>query len=81
MRGNRSERTQGNAVTNLLQSVSDDLIIVDFSLGGDFTEHHDHTSLGAGLAGDLGLGILSEAGVEDGVRDLIADLIRVTLVD
>jgi hypothetical protein len=41
-------------------------------LGGDFTEDHDHTGLGCGLASDLGEGVLLEAGIEDGVRDLIA---------
>jgi hypothetical protein len=43
-------------------------------LGGDFTEDHDHTGLGCGLASDLGEGVLLEAGIEDGVRDLIAGL-------
>ena len=51
------------------------------SLGGDLTEDHDHTSLGGSLAGDLGVGVLGEAGVEDGVRDLVTDLVGVALTD
>jgi hypothetical protein len=36
-------------------------------LGGDLTEDHDHTSLGCGLASDLGKRVLCEAGIEDGI--------------
>jgi hypothetical protein len=43
-------------------------------LGGDFTEDHDHTGLSGGLASDLGEGVLLEAGIEDGVRDLVAGI-------
>jgi hypothetical protein len=41
-------------------------------LGGDLAEDHDHTGLGGSLAGNLGERVLPEAGIEDGVRDLIA---------
>lgn len=39
----------------------------------------DHASLGGGLAGDLGPRVVLEAGVEDSIADLVADLVRVTL--
>jgi hypothetical protein len=35
------------------------------------TEDHDHTGLGGSLAGDLGEGVLLEAGIEDGIGDLV----------
>jgi hypothetical protein len=41
-------------------------------LCGDLAEDHDHTGLGGSLASDLGEGVLPEAGIEDGIRDLIA---------
>lgn len=68
-------------VTNVLDGIADNLLVVELGLGGDLTENHDHTSLGGGLASDLGKGVLSQAGIEDGIRDLIGDLVRVTLTD
>jgi hypothetical protein len=44
-------------------------------LGGDLTEDHDHASLGASLAGNLGEGVLLEERVEDSIRDLVAKLV------
>lgn len=68
-------------VTNVLDGVADNLLVVELGLGGDLTENHDHTSLGGGLASDLGKGVLSQAGIEDSIRDLISDLVGVTLTD
>lgn len=68
-------------ITDLLEGVANDLLIVHGSLGGDLTEDHDHTSLGASLASDLGEGILCEASINNGVRNLIAELVGVPLVD
>ena len=56
--------------SDLPASIANDLLIVHVGLGGDLTEHHDHTGLGAGLACNLALGILLQARIEDGVRDL-----------
>ncbi len=39
-------------------------------------EDHDHTSLSGTLAGDLGERILLEAGIENGVRDLVTEEMR-----
>jgi len=68
-------------IADLLESIADDLLVVDVGLGSDLTENHDHASLGAGLASNLGEGILSKDSIEDSIRDLISNLIRVTLVD
>jgi hypothetical protein len=59
-------------VANVLDGAADDLLVVDVCLGGDFSEDHNHASLGGSLAGNLGEGVLLEAGIENGVRDLIA---------
>lgn len=48
------ETLVGRVVTDLLDGVSDNLLVVDLSPGGDLTEDHDHTSLSGGLTSDLG---------------------------
>lgn len=75
------ETLGGVIVTDVLDGVTDDLLVVNLGLGGDFTENHDHTSLGGSLASNLGEGVLSQTGVEDGIGDLIGNLIGVTLTD
>jgi hypothetical protein len=62
-------------VTDLLDGVSDNGLEVDSGLGGDFTENHDHTGLSGSLTSDLGVGVLSETGVQDGIGDLVTDLV------
>jgi hypothetical protein len=68
-------------VTNLLDSGADNVLVVDVGLGGDLTEDHDHTGLGSGLDSNLGVGVLSQAGVKDSIRDLVTDLVGVSLSD
>lgn len=68
-------------VTNVLDGITDNLLVVELGIGGDLAKDHDHTSLGGSLASNLGEGVLSEAGIEDGIRNLISDLVRVTLTD
>jgi hypothetical protein len=71
----------GVIVANVLDGVADNLLVVELGLGGDLTKDHDHASLGGGLASDLGQGVLSQAGVEDGIGDLVGNLVGVTLTD
>jgi hypothetical protein len=59
-------------VANVLDGATDDLLVVEVGLGGDFTEDHDHSGLGGSLASNLGEGVLLQAGIEDGIGDLIA---------
>jgi hypothetical protein len=61
------EALLGRVVTNVLDGVADDLLVVEVGLCGDLTKDHDHTGLGGSLASDLGEGVLLEAGIEDGV--------------
>lgn len=75
------EALGGVIVADVLDGVTNDLLVVDLGLGGDLTEDHDHAGLGGSLASDLGEGVLGKAGVEDGIGDLIGDLIGVTLAD
>ena len=65
----------GGGVAGVADGGADDVLEIDLGVGGDLTEDHDHAGLGGGLAGDLGLGVLGEAGVEDGIGNLIAELV------
>lgn len=46
-------------VANVLDGVTDNLLVVENSLGGDFTENHNHTSLGGSLASNLHVPMLA----------------------
>ena len=41
-------------ISDVLDGVSDDLLVVEAGLGGDLTEDHDHPGLGGSLTSDLG---------------------------
>lgn len=47
------ETLGGVVVSDVLDGTTDDLLVVESGLGGDFTEDHDHTGLGSSLASDL----------------------------
>ena len=65
------EALLGVIVANVLDGITDDLLVVETSLCGNLTKDHDHTSLGGRLASDLGEGVLAEAGIENGIGDLV----------
>lgn len=69
----------GVVVTNILDGIADDLLVVEAGLGGDLTKDHDHAGLGGRLARNLGEGVVLQAGIEDGIGDLISDLVGVAL--
>jgi len=66
------EALVGVVVADVLDGVTDDLLVVEVGLGGDLAEDHDHARLSGRLAGNLGERVLPEAGIEDGIRDLVA---------
>jgi hypothetical protein len=66
-------------VADVLDGISDNLLVVQLGLGGDLTKYHDHTGLGSSLASNLGEGILSQAGIKNSIGHLVGDLVRVTL--
>jgi hypothetical protein len=75
------EALGGIIVADVLDGVADNLLVVELGLGADLTKDHDHAGLGGRLASDLGERVLGQAGIEDGVRDLISDLVGVALTD
>lgn len=70
----------GVVVPDVLEGVTDHLLVVHVGVGRDLPEDHDHARLGAGLARHAGALVVLEASIEHRVRDLVADLVRVTLV-
>mmetsp|Transcript_3019 Transcript_3019/g.5660 ORF Transcript_3019/g.5660 Transcript_3019/m.5660 type:complete len:291 (+) Transcript_3019:676-1548(+) len=67
--------------TNLANLITYDLLIIEVSSGTDLTKDHDHVVLCGSLASDLGKRVGSKASIKDGIGDLIAELVRVALVD
>lgn len=61
------EALGGVVVANFLDGATNNLLVIEESLGGDLTEDHDHTGLGGGFAGNTGVRVLCEAGVDDGI--------------
>ena len=51
-------------VTNLLDRVTDDFLVINLGLCGDLSKDHDHASLRGSLTRNLGGGILLKASVE-----------------
>ena len=47
------ETLLGVVVANLLDGLTDDLLVINLGLGANFTEDHDHSGFCGGLAGDL----------------------------
>mmetsp|Transcript_22094 Transcript_22094/g.33597 ORF Transcript_22094/g.33597 Transcript_22094/m.33597 type:complete len:279 (+) Transcript_22094:680-1516(+) len=78
---NRRKIINEGAESDLLDLITDDLLVVEVGCGRDLTEDHHHVILGGGFTGDLGHGVGLEACIKDGVGDLIAELVGVALVD
>ena len=62
-------------ISNVFDCVPDDLLVVDVGLGADFSQQHDHTSLGSSLTGYLSIRVLLEMGIQDSIAYLITYLI------
>ena len=69
------------AESDLADLIAHDLLVIEVRGRGDLAEDHDHVVLRGGLARDLGHRIGLEARVEDGIGDLIAELVGVALID
>ena len=54
---------------------------IDIGFGGDFSGDDDQAGGGESFAGDAAGGVFGEAGVEDGVRNLVGDLIGMAFGD
>ena len=66
-------------VADLSDRISDDLLEIYLGLAGDLTHDNNHACGGAGLASHTAHGILGHQGVENGIRNLVADFIGMSL--
>jgi hypothetical protein len=66
----------GIVVPDLDDGIADDLRDIDVAGAGDLAGHEDEPGRDHRLAGYAGVGIDGDHGVEDGVGDLVRDLIR-----
>ena len=81
------QHSAGVAVEAVLRAVvadfhdlaAHDLLDGHIGGGGDFAHDQHHAGGGGAFAGDVGVGILRENRVEDGIGNLVADFIRMTL--
>jgi len=68
------------SVANLAANVTSDLLEVHLLCGDvSLAKKHDHACFSGGLHGDFGIRVDANAGIEHSIRDLIAELVGVTL--
>ncbi|CBI19941.3 unnamed protein product, partial [Vitis vinifera] len=60
--------------------VTDNLLIVYISLGGNLSKDHNHVSLGACFTCNLAIRVLSEASIKHCIGDLVTQLVEMTLI-
>mmetsp|Transcript_44353 Transcript_44353/g.111749 ORF Transcript_44353/g.111749 Transcript_44353/m.111749 type:complete len:259 (+) Transcript_44353:604-1380(+) len=72
------ETLVGVIKTDALDCPARDLLVVQMCLAGDLTKDEHQAGFHRGLTGHLTVRILSQAGVQHGVTDLVTDLVRMT---
>ena len=73
-----AEGLGGVGIADVLHGLPDDFVEVERGAGGDLTGQNHRVALAEGLAGHAARRVLLEAGVEDGIRNVVADLIGVS---
>lgn len=73
--GLRVESDIPAGVAEFLGSLSDNLLVVDFSLACDLAQNHDHVAFGGSFTSNSRVWILLKTGVEDRIRDVVTELI------
>ena len=75
------EAVEGVVVADGGDDAADQALEVDVGLGGDFTGDDDEAGCGQRFGGDAAVGVLLEAGVQDGVGDLVGNFVGMTFRD
>ena len=71
----------GAGVADIGHDLADDLLEIDIAVGGDLA-HDVHKAGGCtGLAGHTGIGVVGQNFVQNGIRDLVADLVGMSFGD
>src|SRR5690606_4883145 len=68
-------------VTDALDGFARNVDIVDVRIRRDFAGQYNEAGIAQGFGRYAGTGILFEDGIQDGVGDLISDLVRMTFGD
>jgi len=76
--GRAIEADGGAVVADVDDDVAHDLLEVDPGRGGDFAGNNGNTGLDQGFAGHTGELVLGDDGVQDRVRNLVGDLVRMS---
>ena len=71
----------GMSITDRADGGANELIVIQFRAGGDFSCDDDEIGLNQGFAGDAAVRVLGEAGIEDCIGDAVADLIGMAFAD
>ena len=69
------EAVLGTGVADVPDHLTGNLGNIHIAGGGDLTHNVNHTGGAGGLTGDTGLGVLGKNGIQNGIRDLVTDLI------
>jgi hypothetical protein len=75
------EADVGVVVADALDGVLGDLAVVDVRLGGDLAGDDDEAGGHQRLAGDAGMLVDGQDGVEDGIGNLVGDLVGMAFAD
>ena len=68
-------------VADICHHLADDLLEIDIAVGGDLAHDVDKAGGCAGLAGHAGIGVVGQDLVQNGIGDLVADLVGMSFGD
>ena len=68
-------------IADVRHDLADDLLKIDVAVGGDLAHNVDEAGGCTGLAGHAGVGVVGQDLIEDGVGDLVTDLVGMALGD
>ena len=66
-------------ISDVADRIAHDLLHIYIGIGGDLSHNHHHTGRSACLAGNAAHGILLHKRIQDGIGNLVAHLIRMSL--
>ena len=75
------ESVDGIVVADGGDDAADQRLEIDIGAGGNFAGNDDEAGGSEGLAGNAAVGVLLEAGVKNGVRDLVGDFVGMAFGD
>ena len=75
------EAVEGVVVADGGDDAADQALEIDVGLGGDFAGDDHQPGGREGFGGDAAVGVLLQAGIQDGVRDLVGNLVGMAFSD